>query len=62
MKRKIDIHTSSAQVMLEYLVMTIMVAFIVFAALNFNKSGSAGKSMMMQAQEWYKRGYQNIVQ
>ncbi len=46
--------------MLEYLVMTVLVAFLIFSALNFKKSGSIGRTTVDQAQAYYQRGYQII--
>jgi hypothetical protein len=51
---------TSAQIMLEYLVMTVLIAFLIFSALNFKKDGSIGKTTVEQAQQYYKRGYDII--
>ena len=61
MKRKIHIQALSAQIMLEYLILTILIAFLVFSALNFKQNGSIGNSTIEQAQEYYKDGYKLIA-
>lgn len=50
----------SAQIMLEYLVMTILIAFLAFSAMNLKKPGSVGNKVMEKAHEYYMKGYQAI--
>ena len=46
--------------MLEYLIMTILVAFLVFSALNMKNSKSIVSTTMDQAQRYYIQGY-NLI-
>ncbi len=50
-----------AQAMLEYLILVIFVAGLIFAALNFKKQGSVGNTLIEQTQNYYKQGYKMIV-
>ncbi len=43
--------------MLEYLVMTVLIAFLIFSALNFKQGGSVGNTTVGMAQAYYKQGY-----
>lgn len=62
MKKVFCHQTSSAQVMIEYLVITILIAFLIFSALNFKQSGSIGNTTWSQAQSYYQSGYRIINQ
>lgn len=61
MKKNKYFYMVKAQAMLEYIILTIFVAGLVFAALNFKKEGSIGNTLISQTQNYYKQGYKMIV-
>lgn len=60
MKKYLFFNFIKAQAMLEYLILSIFVAAVVFAALNFSKSGSIGNALIAQTQSYYQQGYKMI--